>query len=87
MLTADKPVIITHLNIEERKRLLKENELFYDFNERELFELASLLDMKYYPIDFEIFAEGSSGSEMYIIIKGEHHASAIRYKNRLYLYG
>ncbi|MGV8120820.1 MAG: Crp/Fnr family transcriptional regulator [Candidatus Xenobiia bacterium LiM19] len=71
MLIEDKPVLITHLNIEERKRLLDKNELFSGFNDRELDELVSLLDMKYYPIDFEIFAEGSLGAEMYIIIKGK----------------
>lgn len=71
MLSVDKPVRITHLSFEERKRLLKETELFAGFIDRELNELDSLVDMNYYPTDFEIFAEGSLGTEMYIIIKGK----------------
>lgn len=68
--TASSPVGISHLTSDEKTRLLKDTDIFWGFSERELKELCTIIDMKHYPVGYTLFEEGSSGSEMFIIITG-----------------
>jgi len=67
---ASSPVGISHLTSDEKTRLLKDTYVFWGFSERELKELCTIIDMKHYPVGYTLFEEGSSGSEMFIIITG-----------------
>jgi CRP/FNR family transcriptional regulator/CRP/FNR family cyclic AMP-dependent transcriptional regulator len=67
---AASPVEVAHLALEEKIRLLKETDVFWGFSDRELKELCTIIDLKHYPAGYTLFVEGSSGSEMFIIITG-----------------
>jgi len=67
----DRPESVTNLTLKEKKNLLKETDVFFGFTDRELGELCSLIELKYYPNEYEIFAANSIGEEMYIILSGK----------------
>ncbi len=71
MLLTDQPVHLANLSKKEKKQLLKQTEIFNGFTDRELDDLSSLVVMSHYPAEYEIFVEGSTGAEMYIIITGK----------------